>query len=147
MKRFIICIGNRLFAPDSAGLAVYDKLKEKNLGTEIELIEGGTTGLNLLFLLEQGGRVVFVDAVRNIATPGEVKILSAKEIISTLSHKHFGHDAGLPYLLSVLPKVCEGELPEEILLVGIEGEYSSQAIETAANLSLALALNGVEDYS
>ncbi len=146
MKCFIICIGNRFIADDSAGLAVYDKLKDKNLGTEIELIEGGTAGLNLLSLLEHGGRVVFVDAVRNITAPGEVKILSVKEIVSTLSHKHFGHDAGLPYVLSVLPKVCEGTLPEEILLVGIEGEYSSQAIETAANLSLALALNGVENY-
>ncbi len=145
MKRFIICVGNRFIADDAAGIAVSDILKTKNLGTEIELIEGGTAGLNLLSFLEQGGRVVFVDAVRNITTPGEVVILSAKEIVATLSHKHFGHDAGLPYLLSVLPKVCEGQLPEEILLVGIEGEYSSQAIETAAHWSHALALNGVKD--
>ncbi len=146
MRCFIICIGNRFVTDDAAGLAVYDKLNGKDLGMEIELIEGGTAGLNLLSFLEQGGRVVFVDSVRNITTPGEMVILSEKEIVSTLSHKHFGHDAGLPYLLSVLPKVCEGTLPEEILLVGIESEYSSQTIENAARLSLALALKGLKDY-
>ena len=35
---------------------------------------------------------------------------------------HFDHGAGLAYLLTVLPKVCDGELPEEIVLVGLEGE-------------------------
>ena len=147
MKRCIICIGNRFIADDSAGLAVYDKLREMQpFEAEIELVEGGTSGLNLLSFLENGGRVVFVDAVREIASPGEVVVLSAKDIVSTLSQKHFGHEAGLPYLLSVLPKVCEGELPEEILLVGIEGGYTSQTIETAADLSLTIALKGVKDF-
>lgn len=146
MKRCIICIGNRFIADDSVGLAVYDRLKAMQpFDTEIDLVEGGMGGLNLLSFLEQGGRVVFVDAVQDIAAPGDVVILSAQDIIATLSQKHFGHEAGLPYLLSVLPNVCEGELPEEILLVGVEGEYTSDTIETAADLCLSLALNGVKD--
>ncbi|MBM9512852.1 hydrogenase maturation protease [Desulfogranum marinum] len=148
MKRCIICIGNRFIADDSAGLAVYDKLCEMQpFGAEIDLVEGGVSGLNLLSFLENGGRVVFVDAVRRMADPGEVVVLSAKDIVSTLSQDHFGHEAGVPYLLSVLPKVCEGELPEEILLVGIEGGYTLQTIETAADLSLTLALKGMKDLA
>lgn len=148
MKRFIICIGNRFITDDSVGLAVYDRLREmQQCDSKIDLIEGGIAGLNLLSFLEQGGRVVFVDAVQDFAPPGEVVILSVKDIISTLSQKHFGHEAGLPYLLSVLPRVCEGELPEEILLVGVEGEYTPDTIETAADWSLSLALNGLKGFA
>lgn len=145
MTHFIICIGNRFNDEDAAGLAVYDNLKERDLGTEVEVIEGGIAGLNLLPYLEQGGRIIFVDAVRNITDSGQVAILSEKEIVSTLSHKHYGHEAGLPYLLSVFPRVCDGPLPEDIFLVGIEGEYSSKTIETAACWSYELALNGLKE--
>lgn len=111
----------------------------------IELVEGGLAGLNLLSCLEKGGRVVFVDAVRKITNPGGVVVLSLEDIVSSLSHRHFGHDTGLPYVLSILPKVCEGELPQEILLVGIEGDCTDNAIETAADLSIRLVLGGEKD--
>ena len=53
--------------------------------------------------------------------------------------------AGLAYVLSVLPKVCEGDLPEEIVLVGLEGELTTQMIDRAAELSIAIAAHGLKD--
>ncbi len=50
----------------------------------------------------------------------------SQEIISTFDEFHFDHGAGLAYLLAVLPKVCDGELPEEIVLVGLEGECTDR---------------------
>jgi hypothetical protein len=51
----------------------------------------------------------------------------------------------LPYLLSVLPRVCEGELPEEIVLVGMEAEFDTSIIKKAAELSLLIAVNGYQE--
>jgi hydrogenase maturation protease len=102
-------------------------------------------GLNLLPLLEQGGRVVFVDAVNGFTGPGEIVLLDHQEIMCTLSKPHFDHGAGLAYLLTVLPHVCDGELPEEIVLVGLEGECTTQMIEQAAGLSIAIAAHGLKD--
>lgn len=146
MKGFIICIGNRFVREDAAGLAVLARLEEMQpLPAEIELIEGGLAGLNLLPLLERGGRVVFVDAVSGFTQPGEMVLLDSQEIMSTLDEFHLDHGAGLAYLLAVLPKVCDGDLPEEIVLVGLEGECTTQMIERAARLSVTIAAHGLKE--
>jgi hydrogenase maturation protease len=144
VKGTIICIGNRFVEEDAAGLQVFDSLQAMPaLPTGIEVVEGGLAGLNLLFLLEQGGRVVFVDAVKGFAQTGEIVLLTHREILETASQFPFGHGAGLPYLLAVLPKVCEGELPEDIVLLGLEGRCFGQTIEKAAKMSVAIAVNGL----
>lgn len=144
MKGCIICIGNRFIEEDSAGPRVFDKLQSiRLLPAGIELVEGGLAGLNLLPLLEQGGRVVFVDAVKGFAGAGEIVLLNHRQILQIPSHLHFGHDAGLPYLLAVLPKVCDGELPEEIVLLGLEGRCSEETIGKAANMSVTIAVHGL----
>ncbi len=144
MKAAIICIGNRFIREDTAGLEVLARLTEMQpLPAEIELIEGGLAGLNLLPLLERGGRVVFVDAVTGFTQPGEIVLLDSQEIISTCEQLHFDHGAGLAYLLAVLPKVCDGEMPSEIVLVGLEGECTVHTIQQAAELSLRIAAHGL----
>lgn len=141
MKSFIICIGNRLLAEDSAALMVFDRLQQRTLPDNIRVLEGGLMGLNLLPFLEQGGRVVFVDNVSGFTRPGSLVVLGQEEIIAT-GAEHYDHNSCLAYVLSVLPKVCEGELPEEIVLLGIEGPYTERLVEEAANLSVSIAQNG-----
>jgi hydrogenase maturation protease len=146
VKGTIICIGNRFVEEDSAGLQVFDCIQEmRPLPSGIELVEGGLAGLNLLPLLEQGGRVVFVDAVRGFAQEGEIVVLSYREILQSPGQFRFGHDAGLPYLLAVLPKVCDGELPEDIVLLGLEGRCVAKTLEKAAKMSIAIAEHGLRD--
>jgi hydrogenase maturation protease len=146
VKRCIICIGNRFVPKDTAGPAVFDRLQEKHpLPAGIEIIDGGMAGLNLLPLLEQGGRVVFVDAVDGFSGPGEIVLLDHQEIVSTLDGSHFDHSSGLAYVLKVLPQVYDGDLPEEIVLVGLEGACTPQMIERAAGLSIAIAAHGLKD--
>ena len=72
-------------------------------------------------------------------------LLNRKEIISTFEAGPFDHEAGLAYLLSVLPRVGEGVPPEEIVLVGLEGECPAKTIERAARLSVLIAAQGLKD--
>ncbi|MBV5318614.1 MAG: hydrogenase maturation protease [Desulfobulbaceae bacterium] len=146
MKGAIICIGNRLVAEDAAGMAVFDQLRARDgLPAEVTVIEGGLAGLNLLPLLEQGGRVVFVDAVQGFTRPGEMVLLDRQQIVNTLGGGYFDHGSGLAYVLSVLPQVCDGDLPEEIVLVGLEGECTLPTIKRAAELSITLATHGLKE--
>lgn len=145
MRSSIICIGNHFVREDSAGLAVLAVLQEMQpFPGETALVEGGLTGLNLLPLLEQGGRVVFVDAVCGFTQPGEIVLLDYQDIIRSSDELHFDHGAGLAYLLAVLPKVCDGPLPEEIVLVGLEGKCTTETVERAARLSVTIATHGLK---
>jgi hydrogenase maturation protease len=143
--RRIICIGNSLVGQDTAGPAVYEHLQGIELPAGVEVSEGGMSGLSLLPYLEQGGRVIFVDTVSGFAPPGTVVVLDQQAVINTLDEGHYDHNAGLPYLLSVLPRVCEGELPEEIVLVGVEAEFDTSIIKKAAELSLLISVNGYQE--
>lgn len=138
----IICIGNRLVEADCAGPAVYDRLQLSDRPDDLEIIEGGLAGLNLLPFLERGGRVVFVDAVSGFGSKGSIVVLDQETLLQQTSAPVYGHGAGLPYLLAVLPHVCEGQLPEEITLIGLEGMCSREVIDRAATLSVEIATIG-----
>ena len=138
----IICVGNRYQPVDSAGPLVYEQLMNKGLTRDIELIDGGLLGLNLLRFMHGADRVVFIDAVNGFKPFGGVIVLDA-ENASRHADTVFGHSAGLSYLLRVLPEVHDGKLPE-IFVVGIEGAPSSDKILKAAEVSLKIATLGEE---
>lgn len=123
---------------DRAGLLVYDRLSTKKLPGHTELIEGGISGLNLLCFLENVATVVFVDNISGFTDPGRVVVLTQHQI-ETASHPlHYGHDAGLAYLLAMMPQVCKIPLPRNIFLVGLEGQCSEKTINHAATLALSI---------
>lgn len=144
MDNRIICIGNRFIAEDGAGPAVFDILQDSVLPVGVEIIEGGLAGLNLLPHLEQGGRVIFVDAVSGFAPEGGVVVVDHETLLAKAEVEGYGHEAGLPYLLHVLPQVCEGELPKEIVLVGVEGICSKETIAQAAKMCVDIAKEKVQ---
>jgi len=135
----IICIGNQFIASDSAGIAVFRKLQQMVLPPAIELVEGGLAGLNLLCLLEDIKRIIFVDAVAGFGAEGSVVVLDQQEVMAGGGNDGYGHESGLPYLLNVAPRVCQKPPPETIKLVGIEGACTEQSARRAADVSLILA--------
>lgn len=142
MKSRIICIGNKLLPKDAFGPSVFKDLLTRCLPDGVEVVEGGTAGLNLLPLLEERGRVVFVDTVSGFAEAGSLVLLDRETITNSVTEVHFGHDLGLAYVLAVLPGVCEKDMVDEVFLVGFEGEYNDQVVRKAAEMSIAIAVNG-----
>lgn len=138
MKR-IICVGNRYLAADAAGPRVFDYLVARELPTGVEVIDGGIAGLNLLGLVEGAERVVFVDAVTGFFPQGVV-ILPARAIPPP--HAAFDHAAGVEYLFSLIPQVCDNP-PAELYLVGLEGAADAALIARAGQASLRLASEGL----
>ncbi len=138
MAARILCIGNRFVGGDDFGLRVYDTLAGMERPADVEIVDGGLAGLNLLRYLEDGLQVVFVDAVSGFAPTGEITIIDG-DIIARQATGRFGHEAGLPFLLHILPAVVDNP-PPRIRLIGCEGEASDGAVLDAAHLSLQLAL-------
>jgi len=140
MKR-IICIGNRYVPEDAAGSQVYERLLQDALPSDVQVIDGGLAGLNLLPFIEGAERVVFVDSVSGFGENGIVVLKAAD--VAAAAESGYGHAAGLAYLLRVLPDVCDGTVPH-ILLVGIEGQPNKNTIAQAAVLALHIAVGDQE---
>lgn len=144
----IICIGNRYVPGDDLGSKVYDRLKETGLPDGVEVIEGGLAGLDLLRFIEGAARIVFVDAVCGFSKdPSEVVCLDRDALMNCELSPHFGHSAGVPYLVQAIPAALgsDGPLPE-LFLLGAEktaaagNSSSSEMIDSLAGACLQLAM-------
>lgn len=136
----IICIGNRLVERDALGGRVFDALADlPALPADTDLIDGGLKGLDLLGYIEDRRRVIFVDALDEASFEPGVRVLT-QDAVAAFS-TGYGHDAGLPYLLSLLPKVCQQPLPE-ILLVGAAGPATQTIVEKIVECCLEIAGHG-----
>ncbi|MEO5347117.1 MAG: hydrogenase maturation protease [Magnetococcus sp. YQC-9] len=108
--RAIICVGNRFMAEDDTGLRVFELFSGIPLPDGVELVDGGLGGLNLLSLLEGRTEVIFVDTLDvSMTAIGEVIVLDGREVAALA--ESYGHAAGLPYLLHMLPLVCPPPWP------------------------------------
>ncbi|MDR3629081.1 MAG: hydrogenase maturation protease [Desulfocapsaceae bacterium] len=135
MNTRIICVGNRLFAPDSAGPMVYDILSSGQLPKRVELIDGGLAGLNLLCCLEGIDLVIFVDSVQGFRDAPGIIIMNVFDSLHIC--QDYDHNAGLGYLLQAAPQVLEEKLPE-IVLVGIQTDSDSRLYHRAARMCLEI---------
>jgi len=135
----VICLGNRYVPGDDVGCRVYDHLADGVTPPEVEIIDGGLCGLDLLRLVEGKRRVVFADAVAGIAESGGMVVLSRQQVADYAGR--YGHGAGLPYLLRLLPQVCRSPLPE-IALVGAEGAVDDCTVRALAERCLEIAIHG-----
>ncbi|MBW7900371.1 MAG: hydrogenase maturation protease [Rhodocyclaceae bacterium] len=136
----VICLGNRYVAADALGCRVHDWLTARAVPGEVDVVDGGLCGLDLLRLIENRARVVFVDAVAGSGDPARTLILDREAIAAHAGT--YGHGAGLPYLLRMLPALLPPPLPE-IVLVGQEGEADAPAVRRIAERSLEIARHGL----
>lgn len=133
----ILCVGNRYVEGDDTGPRVFDRLMARPAPAGVEIIDGGLAGLNLLRYFEHVRRVVLVDAVAGFGERG-VQVLDGAVVAACCGDGRWGHDAGMAYLVAMLPRVCDGP-PPEVFLVGAEAPTDDDVIAALAETSLALA--------
>lgn len=132
----IICLGNRFVPGDDIGCRVYDCLTSQPDLQDIDIIDGGLCGLDLLRVIEGRQRVVFADAVTVVDGTDNIAVLDHEEVAAYAVN--YGHSAGLPYLLHMLPHVCTPPWPE-ITLAGVDGRADDATIHALAERCMALA--------
>lgn len=133
-KSRIICVGSSLVAADAAGLQVFDELCSRSYCHQVEIINGGLGGMDLLPYFYDCDTVVLVDQMVGFAEPGTVAHLDW-ETISADWQSACIPSGELLYLLKSLPFLGISPLPS-ICMIGIEGEADGQMIKQAADMAL-----------
>lgn len=118
-EALVIGLGNPLMGDDGTGLAALELLRrEWVVPTGVELLDGGTWGMNLLPRLEDTDHVVLLDAIRTGAPPGTLVELEGPAVPRALHHKLSPHQIDLGEVLAVAS--LRGTLPRTLVVVGIE---------------------------
>ncbi len=134
----ILGLGNPLRGDDGVGTAVISALQTFNLPPNVDLVDGGTSGLEIVLLLKAYRRVIVVDAADVGKRPGEWVCFEGETAI--LPHNQSGmngtlHGAGFAEALALAEAL--GMLPQELLIFGVQPqrvdwvEGLSDGVETA----------------
>lgn len=130
MSIAIFGIGNLLLSDDGVGIHIINRLKEDyEFPDHVEIIDGGTKGLDLLPLLENRDKVLFIDAANFKKEPGTIGTIEGDKIPAFLGQKLSVHHIGIPDMLFAA-KLME-ITPPEMCLIGIQ----PQSMETSTELT------------
>ena len=115
----VLGIGNLVMSDDGVGVKVVQRLqREYSFPDWVEIMDGGTLGLDLLPKLEGIERLIIVDAVETGEKPGTCVRLTGEELPIALETKLSPHQMGLKDLLAVAQLM--GHAPREMVLIGVQ---------------------------
>ncbi len=115
----LLGLGNILLQDEGIGVHAVNAIKERYaFSPGVEIIDGGTMGLDLLPFFEDSAKVLIIDAVDFGKPPGTVGIIEGDKIPSALSSKLSVHHIGLSDVLFAAK--LKNETQPEVCLVGIQ---------------------------
>jgi hydrogenase maturation protease len=124
----ILGVGNLLMADEGVGIQVVQRLQESvNLPETVQVLDGGTLGMDLLYYLEGTRRLLIVDAVETGCEPGTVIRLENDEVPAHLSAKMSPHQMGIPDMLFAAK--LRDLYPEKIVLLGVQPESLEPSLD------------------
>jgi hydrogenase maturation protease len=136
-KITLIGLGNILLRDEGAGVQAVRHIQERyQTPPELEIVDGGTSGLDLLPYIEGRDRVLFVDAVNFGKEPGYLGELNNAEIPAFFAVKSSLHHLGLADVLAAA-QLLE-TLPPEICLIGIQPHSLEPGLELSPILQARL---------
>lgn len=119
MNTLILGVGNLLLSDEAVGVRMVEALeREYRFAPGIELLDGGTAGMELLEAMADRDHIILADAVRSGNPPGTVITLKDEEIPALFGRKISPHQLGLADVLSALQMT--GESPKRLTLIGVE---------------------------
>lgn len=119
MRILVLGVGNILLSDEGIGVRVVEALEQRyRLPDGVEVLDGGTAGMELLEAMANRTHLIIVDAiVSRKSEPGRLLILRDNEVPTLFNNKISPHQLGLSDVLSALR--FTDEFPERITLVGV----------------------------
>ncbi len=117
----VIGLGNILMEDEGIGVHVVNHLEQNyRFKPEIEIVDGGTSGLDLLPFFGPDKTILLIDAVNYDMEPGTVGILEDEAILAQLDPKISLHHLGLSDLISI--SELTDRKAKKMTLLGIQPE-------------------------
>jgi hydrogenase maturation protease len=122
----ILGIGNILMGDDGLGPYVIQMLMSRfDFPDHVELVDGGTPGLDFLPYISHARSVIVLDTVSSKGRPGEIKIYRDREIIGSAPPPRMSpHQPGLRE--SLMATELTDASPQEMVLIGVVPETVEQ---------------------
>ena len=115
----VLGLGNLLRRDEGLGVRALERLHERyELPEAVQLVDGGTLGLDLLAYLEGAERVLILDAILTEGPPGTLLRAAGKEVPAFFGMHASLHEVALADLLAVTR--LRGTEPHELVVWGMQ---------------------------
>ncbi|QNB46779.1 hydrogenase maturation protease [Thermanaerosceptrum fracticalcis] len=136
-KTAVLGIGNILLQDDGIGIRVVEKLKEKGSLPYVDIVDGGTSTLDMLDLFLDNERVVIVDSLKGGYSPGTIYRLKPEQLGSYYSSEISLHDTQVLDLIRLAAMM--GKYPE-VIIIGVEPKEIKESLELTPEIERVLPL-------
>lgn len=135
-RTVVVGVGNLIHTDDGLGVHAIRRLQaDPRVPTGVELIDGGTFGIELLAYLENCSRLLLLDAV-DVGQAAGTLVRMAGEDLFGLPGGASVHQLGIADLLATLPLVSNA--PEEVVLLGAQPASTDWGCELTEAVAAAL---------
>ena len=115
----VLGAGNILLSDEGIGVRVVEALQQRyRVPEEVEVLDGGTCGMDLLDVIAGRDRLILVDAVDTGSPPGTVVRLEDDQIPAVFRTRSSPHQLGLPDVLALL-RLLEAA-PARVTVIGVQ---------------------------
>lgn len=133
MSILVVGLGNILLSDEGVGVRTVEALAERyELPDGVEVLDGGTSGMELLDTIAGRHLLIVVDAIASLRrAPGEVARLEGAEIDQLFRTRLSPHQLGLSEVLASLQ--LTGESPGEVVIIGVVPESLGLGLELSSS--------------
>ena len=122
VQTLILGVGNLLMSDEGVGVHVIQRLVGAyQFPKEVQVLDGGTLGMDLLYYLEGVENLLLIDAVEARKEPGSLIRLEGEDVPAFMAIKISPHQLGVPDMLAAA-KLKGNCYPERIVLWGVQPE-------------------------
>lgn len=137
MRIVVLGVGNILLSDEGVGVHAVNRLVELyDLPEEVEIIDGGTSGMDCLDQVSCADHLIIADCMRSKKEPGTITRLTGDQIPAFFKTRISPHQVGLSDMLAALN--FHDMLPKNIVLFGVEPESFALGMEPTAIVAAAL---------
>ncbi len=148
----VLGLGNILLRDEGVGVRVAEAIRERcTFSQDVQIIDGGTLGLDLLPLIEGKDQILILDAVDFGKEPGYIAVLNDEQIPSVLAAKLSVHSIGLSDVLFAA-KLLD-MTPPRLRLIGIQPQSLEVGLEMSDCISdkienlIELAITALKEWN
>jgi len=128
LRTVVLGIGNTILSDEGVGVHAAEALAAAyQIPADVEVIDGGTAGMELLGPLTGVDLLVVLDAVKAGRAPGSLVTLAGSEVPVFFRSKLSPHQISICDVLAGLE--FSGEAPRDLVLVGCEPESLELGLE------------------
>ena len=130
MNILVLGIGNLLLQDEGAGVRAVEEFGRRFVTPAgVELLDGGTSGIELLQYIQGKDYLILLDVVKSGNPPGTFIRLEGESVPALFQKKISPHQLGLSDLLATAQLI--DRMPKRVVLFGIE----PKSIETGLEMS------------